>query len=36
MYCGDRHIYVPKGDRFRQAVRDVELFRDWHSRRGAG
>lgn len=22
----------PKGDRFRQAVRDVELFRDWHYR----
>nr|WP_067289822.1 Mor transcription activator family protein [Marinobacterium profundum] len=32
MYCGGRHVYIPKGDRFRQAVRDVELFRDWHDR----
>lgn len=32
MYCGGRHIYMPKGDRFKQAVRDVELFRDWHDR----
>ncbi|MGB0732446.1 MAG: Mor transcription activator family protein [Pontibacterium sp.] len=32
MYCGGRHIYIPKGDRFRQAVRDIELFNDWHQR----
>ncbi|WP_051298671.1 Mor transcription activator family protein [Marinobacterium litorale] len=30
MYCGGRHIYIPKGDRLKQAIRDVELFRDWH------
>lgn len=28
-YCGGRYIYIPKGDRLRQAIRDVDLFRDW-------
>ena len=32
MYCGGRHVYIPKGDRFRQAVRDIDLFNDWHDR----
>lgn len=32
MYCGGRHIYIPKGDRLKQAIRDVELFRDWHDK----
>ncbi|WP_157890267.1 Mor transcription activator family protein [Marinobacterium aestuarii] len=30
--CGGRHVYIPKGDRIREAVRDVELFRDRHDR----
>ena len=30
MYCGGRHFYIPKGDRLKQAIRDVELWRDWH------
>lgn len=30
MYCGGRHVYIPKGDRLKQAIRDVELWRDWH------
>ena len=32
MYCGGRHVYIPRGDRFRQAVRDIDLFNDWHNR----
>lgn len=32
MYCGGRHIYFPRGERLRQAIRHVELFRDWHDR----
>ena len=32
IYCGGRHVYIPKGDRFKQAVRDIELFNDWHDR----
>ena len=31
MYCGGRHVYIPKGDRFRQAVRDIDLFNDSHN-----
>lgn len=30
VYCGGRHIYIPKGDRLKQAIRDLELWRDWH------
>lgn len=32
MYCGGRHIYIPKGDRLKAAIRDVELFLDWRDR----
>jgi len=31
-YCGGRHIYLPKGDRLKHAIRDVDLFRDWRDR----
>lgn len=31
-YCGGRHVYIPKGDRLKQAIRDVELYNDWHDR----
>lgn len=32
MYCGGRHIYIPKADRLKAAIRDIELFLDWHDR----
>lgn len=31
-YCGGRHIYIPKGDRLKTAIRDTELFYDWHEK----
>ncbi len=28
-YCGGRHIYLPKADSIKKAIRDVMLYRQW-------
>jgi len=32
LYCGGRYFYLPKGDVLERAIRDRNLYRDWHDR----
>lgn len=32
MYCGGRYFYLPKKDGLEKAVRDLDLYRDWHDK----
>lgn len=29
-YCGGRNIYIPRGEKLKRAIRDVDLFRDFN------